>query len=185
VISNVPGAPGLSRAGDLDAPTAVVDHTRAATREEHDRAMAALLDEAGVELVCLAGYMRLLSDWFVDHYPNRIMNIHPSLLPAFPGLHVQRKALRYGMRVSGCTVHFVDKELDHGPIVIQAAVPIEEQDTAETLSARILGQEHRIYPEAVRLWCEDRLTIEGRRVRVRLDEAPPVQHPILRPFPQE
>lgn len=185
VISNVPGAPGLEKAESFDVPTAVVDHRDAASRETHDQAMARLLDKAGVELVCLAGYMRLLSDWFVDHYPWRIFNIHPALLPAFPGLHVQRKALKWGARISGCTVHFVDKELDHGPIVIQAAVPIEEDDTEETLGARILAQEHRIYPEAVRLWCKDRLSIDGRRVRVRLDGTHAEASPILRPHPRD
>jgi len=167
VLANVPDAPGLARARTFDVPTAVVDHTASSSREEHDRRMAERLDAAGVELVCLAGYMRLLSDWFVDHYPDRILNIHPSLLPSFPGLHAQRKALRHGAKVSGCTVHLVDKELDHGAIVIQAAVPVEEGDDEEALAARILRQEHRIYPEAVRLWAEGRLEIDGRRVRVR------------------
>jgi phosphoribosylglycinamide formyltransferase-1 len=181
VLSNVPDAPGLARAQTFDVPTAVVDHTQAATREEHDRRMAERLDEAGVELVCLAGYMRLLSDGFVDHYPDRVLNIHPSLLPAFPGLRVQRKALRYGVRVSGCTVHVVDKELDHGPIVIQAAVPVLDGDDEATLAARILEQEHRIYPEAVRLWAEGRLEIDGRRVRIRGDAAS--GEPLLSPLP--
>jgi phosphoribosylglycinamide formyltransferase-1 len=185
VLSNVPDAPGLERASGLGVPTAVIDHRESATREEHDQAMARVLEAAGVDLVCLAGYMRLLSDWFVDRFPRRILNVHPSLLPSFPGLHVQRKALRYGARISGCTVHFVDKELDHGPIVIQAAVPIEEGDTPDSLAARILEQEHRIYPEAVRLFCEDRLSIEKRRVRVRLDGAPPAAEPILRPYPRD
>jgi phosphoribosylglycinamide formyltransferase-1 len=185
VLSNVPGAPGLEKAGSFGVPTAVIDHRESETREEHDRAMARVLEAAGVELVCLAGYMRLLSDWFVDRFPQRILNIHPSLLPAFPGLHVPRKALRYGARISGCTVHLVDKELDHGPIVIQAAVPVEEEDTPATLAARILEQEHRIYPEAVRLFCEDRLSIEGRRVRVRLEGPPEKAVPILRPAPPD
>jgi phosphoribosylglycinamide formyltransferase-1 len=185
VLSNEPGAPGLEKAGSLGVPTAVIDHRESESREEHDRAMAGVLEAAGVELVCLAGYMRLLSDWFVDRFPQRILNIHPSLLPAFPGLHVQRKALRHGARISGCTVHFVDKELDHGPIVIQAAVPVEEADTPATLAARILEQEHRIYPEAVRLFCEDRLSVEGRRVRVRLDGPPEQAVPILRPAPPD
>lgn len=167
VVSNVPGAPGLDHAAAADVPTAIVDHRDSATREEHDRKVAAVLHEAGVTLVCLAGYMRLLSPWFIREFAGRILNIHPSLLPAFPGLHAQRQAVRHGAKVSGCTVHLVDEGLDSGPIVAQAAVPVEEGDDEDSLSARILEQEHRLYPEAVRLFCEDRIEIAGRVVHIR------------------
>lgn len=171
VISNEPGAPGLARAARHSITTATVDHRTSASREAYDRSLAELFDAGGCDLICLAGYMRLLSPWFVAHYPNRVMNIHPALLPAFPGLEAQRAALEHGAKVSGVTVHFVDAELDHGPIVLQAAVPVEEDDTPETLAARILVQEHVLYPEAVRLFFEGRLRVEGRRVRV-LDVRP-------------
>jgi phosphoribosylglycinamide formyltransferase-1 len=167
VISNEPSAAGLSTARSSGLATAVVDHRESAGREEHDRRVMEILESHNVELICLAGYMRLLSTPFVKAYPGRIMNIHPSLLPAFPGLHVQRKAVKYGVKVSGCTVHFVDEELDHGPIILQKAVEVRDQDTEATLSARILEVEHRLYPEAVRLFFEDRLNIEGRRVIIR------------------
>ena len=134
------------------------------TREEHDRAMAAELRACEVDLVCLAGYMRLLSPWFTREFEGGILNIHPSLLPAFPGLNAQRQAIEYGVKFSGCTVHLVDEELDHGPIVKQAAVPVRPGDTEETLSARILAEEHRIYAEAVALMLSGRFRIEGRRV---------------------
>jgi phosphoribosylglycinamide formyltransferase-1 len=169
VVSNKPSAAALDKARSFDIPTAVVPQKefRGRDREEHDRAVHQVLAEAGVDLICLAGYMRILSPWLVGRYPNRIVNIHPSLLPAFPGLHGQRQALEYGVRVSGCTVHLVDAELDHGPILVQAAVPVLADDTEETLAARILEQEHRIYPLAVRWLCQDRVELEGRRVRIR------------------
>jgi phosphoribosylglycinamide formyltransferase-1 len=167
VVSNEPSAAGLATARSAGIATAVVNHRDSSSREEHDRRVMEILASHDVELVCLAGYMRLLSALFVRAYPYRIMNIHPSLLPAFPGLHVQRKALKYGAKISGCTVHFVDEELDHGPIILQKAVEIRDQDTEATLSARILEVEHRLYPEAVRLYFEDRLSIEGRRVLIR------------------
>src|SRR5262245_18717385 len=163
VISNVPDAPGLTKARDRGVETVALDH-RGHSREEHDRRMQTELERAGVELVCLAGYMRLLSYAFIKSYPNRILNIHPSLLPAFPGLAAQRQAIEYGVKLSGCTVHFVDEELDHGPIVKQAAVPVLPGDTEERLSARILVEEHRIYAEAVALILSGRFRIEGRRV---------------------
>jgi phosphoribosylglycinamide formyltransferase-1 len=173
VVSNKPSAPALEKARSFGVPTAVVPQKefRGRDREEHDRAVQAKLDEAGVEAICLAGYMRILSPWLVEHYRHRILNIHPSLLPAFPGLHGQRQALEYGVRVTGCTVHMVDAELDHGPIIVQAAVPVLPEDTEESLSARILEQEHRIYPLAVRWLCEDRLEVEGRRVRLHGEPA--------------
>jgi phosphoribosylglycinamide formyltransferase-1 len=173
VVSNKPSAPALEKARSFGVPTAVVPQKefRGRDREEHDRAVQAKLDEAGVEAICLAGYMRILSPWLVERYRHRILNIHPSLLPAFPGLHGQRQALEYGVRVTGCTVHMVDAELDHGPIIVQAAVPVLPEDTEESLSARILEQEHRIYPLAVRWLCEDRLEVEGRRVRLHGEPA--------------
>ncbi len=166
VISNVAGAAALERAAEWGIPTAVLDHRALRPREAHERAVAEVLRAHRVDLVCLAGYMRLLSPWLVSEFRGRILNVHPALLPAFPGLDAQRQALAHGAKVSGCTVHFVDEECDHGPIVLQAAVPVEEGDDEETLSARILAEEHRIYPEAVRLFFEGRLAIEGRRVRI-------------------
>jgi phosphoribosylglycinamide formyltransferase-1 len=133
-------------------------------REAYDKLVAAVLEQKKVDLVCLAGYMRLLSPYFVAAFPHRILNIHPSLLPAFPGLEAQRQALEHGAKFSGCTVHFVDENLDAGPIVLQAAVPIEDRDTVETLSERILREEHRIYSDAVRIVLEGRYRIDNRRV---------------------
>jgi phosphoribosylglycinamide formyltransferase-1 len=133
-------------------------------RETYDRQVVAVLNEHKVDLVCLAGYMRLLSPYFVAAFPHRILNIHPSLLPSFPGLESQRQALEYGVKFAGCTVHFVDENLDAGPIVLQAAVPVNDDDTEDPLSARILQEEHRIYSEAVRIVLEGRYKIEGRRV---------------------
>jgi phosphoribosylglycinamide formyltransferase-1 len=133
-------------------------------REVYDRLLGEELQRNGVELVCLAGFMRLLSAGFIRQFPNRILNIHPSLLPAFPGLDAQRQAFEHGVKITGCTVHFVDEDLDAGPIVIQAAVPVLDEDTVETLSARILNEEHRIYSEAIRMVIGGRCRIEGRRV---------------------
>jgi phosphoribosylglycinamide formyltransferase-1 len=141
-----------------------LDHKKFTSREAFDAAAIEILRGRGVALVVLAGFMRLLSPLFVKAYSNRIMNIHPSLLPAFPGLHVQRKALEHGVRFSGCTVHFVNEECDEGPIIIQAAVPVFADDTEASLSARILRQEHRVYPRAIQLYSEGRLRVEGRRV---------------------
>jgi len=167
VLSNVADAPGLERARALGVRTAVVDGRTVKPRAVHERRVIAILREHSIDLVCLAGYMRLLSPQFVAAFPGRILNVHPSLLPAFPGMHAQRQALEHGVRVAGCTVHFVDEECDAGPIVLQAAVPVLDGDTEDTLAARILEQEHRIYPEAVELWAAGRLAIEGRRVRIR------------------
>jgi phosphoribosylglycinamide formyltransferase-1 len=165
VLSNKAGAGGLERAAGFGVATEVVP-SKGLKRRTHEDRVVEVLKRYDVDLICLAGYMRLLSAEMVSQYPDRIMNIHPALLPSFPGLHVQQAALDYGAKVSGCTVHFVDEECDHGPIIIQAAVPILEDDTEETLAARILEQEHRIYPEAVRLFFQGRLRVEGRRVRV-------------------
>jgi phosphoribosylglycinamide formyltransferase 1 len=172
VISNEPAAAGLARAKRHGIDTAVIDHRESASREEHDRRMAEVLDAHGVGLVCLAGYMRLLSGWFASRYQGRVMNIHPALLPSFPGLHGQRKAVEYGVKISGVTVHFVDEQLDHGPIILQAAVPVHDDDNEDALASRILVEEHRIYPEAVRLFFEGRLKLEGRRVRILQPESP-------------
>jgi phosphoribosylglycinamide formyltransferase-1 len=166
VLSNKAAAYGLTRARDHGLPVAVLDHKEFPSREAYDQAVVDLLRARGVELVALAGFMRLLSPVFVKAYSNRIMNIHPALLPSFPGLHVQRKALEHGVRFSGCTVHFVNEECDEGPIIIQAVVPVFSDDSEETLAARILEQEHRIYPRAIQLYAEGRLRIEGRRVIV-------------------
>jgi phosphoribosylglycinamide formyltransferase-1 len=163
VVSNREGAPGIDRAAARGLDARVIP-SRGLEREAYDRQVAAVLHEKRVDLVCLAGYMRLLSPFFVAAFPGRILNIHPSLLPAFPGLESQRQALEHGAKFSGCTVHFVDENLDAGPIVLQAVVPIEDADTPETLSARVLREEHRIYSEAVRIVLESRYRMEGRRV---------------------
>jgi phosphoribosylglycinamide formyltransferase-1 len=163
VVSNREGAAGLERAAERRLPTKVIP-SKGIEREAYDRLVVAALNEARIDLVCLAGFMRLLSPYFISAFRGRILNIHPSLLPAFPGLDAQRQALEYGVKFSGCTVHFVDEDLDAGPILIQAVVPVEPGDTAETLSARILEQEHRIYTEAVQLILSGRYRVEGRRV---------------------
>lgn len=163
VLSNREGAPGIAKARARGIPTQVIP-SKGLEREAYDKLVVAALREKNVDLVCLAGYMRLLSPHFVAAFPNRILNIHPSLLPAFPGLESQRQALEHGAKFSGCTVHFVDENLDAGPIVLQACVPIEDRDTPDTLAERILREEHRIYSEAVRIVLEARYRIEGRRV---------------------
>ena len=163
VICNREGAPGIDRARARGIETRVIP-SKGLQREEHDRLVVATLEERRVELVCLAGYMRLLSPYFIQKFPQRILNIHPSLLPAFPGLEAQRQALEYGVKFTGCTVHFVDENLDAGPIVAQAVVPVRDGDTPETLAARILAEEHRLYTEAVRLVLSGKFQIEGRRV---------------------
>jgi len=163
VISNREGAPGIEKAQQRKIPTRVIP-SKGLEREAYDRQVVAVLTEHKVDLVCLAGYMRLLSAFFVSSFPNRILNIHPSLLPSFPGLESQRQALEYGVKFAGCTVHFVDENLDAGPIVLQAVVPVRDDDTEATLSTRILAEEHRIYAEAVRLVLEGRFKLEGRRV---------------------
>jgi phosphoribosylglycinamide formyltransferase-1 len=168
VVSNVEDAPGLDHARKAGVLHTVVDHRKSPSREEHDRKVAAVLEEAGVTLVCLAGYMRLLSPWFVDRFRHRILNIHPSLLPSFPGLHAQRQALRHGVKITGCTVHLVDEDLDAGPIVLQAAVPVLDGDDEDALSARILEQEHRIYPEALALFCSGKVEVQDRLIRLRV-----------------
>lgn len=163
VLSNRPGAAGLLRAQELGIPTRVVP-SRGLAREEHEAQVLEALREAGVEWVCLAGYMRFLSSNFVASFPNRILNIHPALLPAFPGLDAQRQAWEYGVKVAGCTVHLVDAGLDTGPIVLQKVVEVREDDTPESLAARILEQEHIAYVEALRLLLTRPWTLQGRRV---------------------
>jgi phosphoribosylglycinamide formyltransferase-1 len=166
VVSNRSDAPGLEWARERGLATAVLSHRGFPDREAHDRAVVAALREAGVEWVCLAGYMRLLSSAFIQEYRHRILNIHPALLPAFPGLHAQEQAWSWGVKVSGCTVHLVDEELDHGPIVVQRAVPVLEDDGPEALADRILEQEHRAYPEALRLLLTRSWEVTGRRLAV-------------------
>ena len=166
VLSNRTDAYGLVRAKNHGIATEVLDHKTFPDREAYDQAVVDLLRARGVDLVVLAGFMRLLSPVFVKAFSNRIMNIHPALLPSFPGLHVQKKALEHGVRFSGCTVHFVNEECDEGPIIIQAVVPVFPDDTEETLAARILRQEHRIYPRAIQLYAEGRLRVVGRKVMV-------------------
>ena len=171
VISNTPEARGLTIAAALGIATAVVDHRTHTRREDFEAALAAQIDRCEADLVVLAGFMRMLTPRFVTRYEGRILNIHPSLLPAFPGLHTHRRALEAGVRIHGCTVHFVTPSLDAGPIVIQAAVPVLPDDTEETLAARVLDEEHRIYPQAVRWFCERRLTLTSEG-KVRIDGEP-------------
>jgi phosphoribosylglycinamide formyltransferase-1 len=166
-ITDRPGARALeiARAARVDA--LCIDPRDHPGREAHEKHVLAALEERAVGLVCLAGYMRILSGAFVAHWSGRLLNVHPSLLPAFPGLHAQRQALECGVKIAGATVHFVDEVVDTGPIVLQSAVPVHQDDTEETLSARILAEEHRIYPEAIRLFAEGRLHLKGRRVSIR------------------
>ena len=182
VLSNQADAYGLARAKQHGIATAVLDHKSFASREDYDQAVVDVLRARGVELVILAGFMRLLSPVFIKAYSNRIMNIHPSLLPSFPGLHVQKKALDHGVRFAGCTVHFVNEECDEGPIIIQAVVPVYPDDDEATLAARILKQEHRIYPRAIQLYAEGQLHVTGRKVLVdglTRDESPVLVLPPL------
>ncbi len=164
VLANRSDAPGLQIAAARGIATHAVDHKQFASREAFDVAMAEVIDGFSPDLVVLAGFMRILSESFVRRYEGRLMNIHPSLLPAFPGLHTHRQALEEGVRIHGCSVHFVTPSLDHGPIIVQAAVPVLDGDDEQTLSARVLAQEHRIYPLAVRWFAEDRLRLVGGHV---------------------
>lgn len=165
-ISNRPDAPGLDHARQHGIPAFGFDHRAYPGREAFDQVLAARIDEAGADLIILAGYMRILTEGFVEHYQGRLINIHPSLLPAFPGLDTHAEALAEGVKIHGCTVHFVTSQLDHGPIIIQAAVPVLPGDTPETLAARVLAEEHRIYPLAVRWFAQNRLVISGGVVNV-------------------
>jgi len=170
VISNNPQARGLDIARDRGIAVAAVDHRAFADRAAFDAALAAEIDRYRPDLVVLAGFMRMLTPSFIERYRGRIMNIHPSLLPAFPGLHTHRRALAAGVRIHGCTVHFVTPDLDSGPVIVQAAVPVHPGDTEEQLAARVLAQEHRIYPQTIRWFCEGRLRL-GRNGSVTVDAA--------------
>lgn len=167
VVSNQKEAPGLLFAEQKGIPTAVVSHQDFTNRETFDRALIEVIDTFQPDLVVLAGFMRILSAEFVGHYTHRLMNIHPSLLPAFTGLNTHQRVIDSGVKFSGCTVHFVTETLDHGPIIVQSVVPVLENDTEDTLAARILQEEHQIYPKAVRWFIEDRLEIQGNRVLQR------------------
>jgi phosphoribosylglycinamide formyltransferase-1 len=166
LLSDRAGAPALEIARTHGVPARFVDPGEHPSREAFAKALIGALEEHRVDLVCLAGYMRILTSTFVRHFAGRLLNIHPSLLPAFPGLHAARQALAHGVKMSGATVHFVDDGVDTGPIVLQAAVPVRDDDTEDTLAARILTEEHRLYPEAIRLFAAGRLAVEGRRVRI-------------------
>jgi phosphoribosylglycinamide formyltransferase-1 len=166
VVSNNPQAAGLELARQRGVHAAVVDHRDHPDRDAFDRALAAQIDRHAPDLVVLAGYMRILGTGFVQHYAGRLINIHPSLLPAFTGIHTHRRALAEGVKLHGCTVHFVTAELDHGPIIAQAAVPVLPEDDEDSLAARVLAQEHRILPQAVRWFLEGRLTTHGNRVQI-------------------
>lgn len=171
VISNRPDAAGLATAARAGIATRHLDHKAFAGREAFDAALAECIDGFAPDLVVLAGFMRILSEGFVRHYAGRLMNIHPSLLPSFPGLHTHQRALEEGVRIHGCTVHFVTPTLDHGPVIIQAAVPVLDGDTESSLAARILVQEHKIYPQAVRWFAEGKLTLDDGRVRLAAEAA--------------
>lgn len=164
VLSDVENSMALQRACRHGLEAIHLDPGRYSQRENFERALLELLEEKQVELVCLAGFMRILTPFFLRQFKGKVMNIHPSLLPAFPGLQTQRKALEYGVQFSGCTVHFVDEGVDTGPIIVQAVVPVLVKDTEESLSARILAMEHQIYPQAIQWYAEGRLSLEGRRV---------------------
>jgi phosphoribosylglycinamide formyltransferase-1 len=166
VISNRAEAPGIEAARQRGLNAQVIS-SKGKPREQHDQEVVAALREAGAELIVLAGYMRLLSPWFVRQFPNGIINIHPSLLPAFPGLDAQKQAFEYGVKVSGCTVHFVDEQLDHGAIIVQRTVPVVPEDDEHTLADRILEQEHIAYSEAIRILVEGKYEVEGRKIRTR------------------
>lgn len=172
VLSDKADAFALERARNKGIPAFYVDPKEFVTKSDYESILINLLEEHRVDLVCLAGYMRLVGKKLLGAYPNRVMNIHPALLPSFPGLHGQRDALDYGVKFSGCTVHFVDQGIDSGPIILQAAVPVLDDDTEETLSARILEQEHKIYPQAIQLFAEGRLILEGRKIRIINNENP-------------
>jgi phosphoribosylglycinamide formyltransferase 1 len=166
LITDNPGAYAIERAKKAGIPVHIVDYGAYPEKEAYEQALCREMKELSADLYILAGYMRILGGGIVKNFPGRLMNIHPALLPGFPGLHAQRQALGYGVKISGCTVHFVDEGMDSGPVVVQACVRVEEEDDEEALSARILAMEHLCLPEAIRLFCEDRLMIDGRRVRI-------------------
>ena len=170
VISDVPDAKALDRARSHDIPAITIERKGFDSRDAFESEIATALKSHGTELVCLAGFMRIIGKTLLASFPDRLINIHPALLPSFPGLDGQRQAFDYGVKVSGATVHFVDEKADHGPIILQAAVEVREDDTVDTLKARILEQEHRIYSEAIQLIAEGRVSVEGRRVHIRGDD---------------
>lgn len=172
VLCNRPGAGVIARAEKAGIPCQVLDHTQFADRESFDRRMVAALQEAGAELVVLAGYMRLLTAPFLDAFAMRVVNVHPAVLPSFPGLHGAQDAVDYGVRISGCTVHFVEEKMDSGPVIIQAAVPVNPEECAKSLQQRIQSLEHRIYPQAIQWLAEKRITLDGRRTRLAPGAAP-------------
>ncbi|WP_045212379.1 phosphoribosylglycinamide formyltransferase [Desulfonatronovibrio magnus] len=174
VLSNKNGVYGLERAEKHGLPTKVVKHTAYDSREDFDAALVQLIRESGAEAVILAGFMRILTPHFINSFPDKILNIHPAVLPCFPGVNGQQQAVDYGVKISGCSVHFVDEKMDHGPVVIQAAVPGLHRDDAKTLGARILKMEHRIFPQAIQWLAQGRLSIEGRKVDVKDCPAPMV-----------
>lgn len=165
LVSNVPTAGALARAAELGVDSAVVDHKAYATREAYDAAVVEVLRRAGVQLVCLAGYMRLVTKTFLAAFPDRVLNVHPALLPSFPGLHGARQALEKSVKLTGCTVHVVDEGTDTGPIIAQAAVRVRDDDDESTLQGRIQQEEHRLFPAVVRAWAQGKITVHGRRVR--------------------
>ncbi|MEW5772917.1 MAG: phosphoribosylglycinamide formyltransferase [Thermodesulfobacteriota bacterium] len=167
VFSNKPEAFGLERARRSGIPHASFLHTEFPDRESFDREVVRVIREHGADTIALAGYMRLLTPWFLEQFPGRVINIHPALLPSFPGVHGQADAASYGVKLSGCTVHFVDEKMDHGPAIIQAAVPAHPEDDGSTLGARILEYEHRIYPQALQWFAEGRLSVQGRKVALK------------------
>jgi phosphoribosylglycinamide formyltransferase-1 len=166
VFSNKEAAPGILKAGEWGLETLHLDPKKFPSKEDYDQAIISEVRRREIDLICLAGYMKVLTPRFCDEFAHRIINIHPALLPSFPGLHVQQKAIEWGVRFSGCTVHFVAAEVDMGPIILQAVVPVRQDDTEESLAARILVEEHKIYPESVRLYFEGRIEVRGRRVFV-------------------
>lgn len=172
VVANDPTAKGLDRARAAQIPALVVNHRDFKNRQEFEQAMDAKLNEYGVQLVCLAGFMRILTPWFVDRWLDRLINIHPSLLPAFPGLDTHQKAIDYGVKFAGCTVHFVRSEMDHGPIIMQAAVPVLPDDTEETLAARVLEAEHKMYPAVVRFIADGRVNVHAEKAFVATAVSP-------------
>jgi phosphoribosylglycinamide formyltransferase-1 len=180
VITNNPGAGALDRAGKAGIETLCINHRDFSQREDFDNAVVKALQNADVDLVVLAGFMRIITQTFIDAFPERVINIHPALLPAFPGLHVQQQAIDYGARFSGCTVHFVDGGVDTGPVIIQAVVPVLPDDSADTLAARILEQEHRTYPRAIQLIAEGRVRVDGRQVIIE-PACPPALTSLVNP----
>jgi phosphoribosylglycinamide formyltransferase-1 len=185
MISNNPEAYALVRARKHGIPYTVLEHRDFVTREDFDRKMIEVFNMSGVELVVMAGFMRILSPLFLNAFPMKIMNIHPAILPSFPGIHAQKRAFDYGVKFSGCSVHFADEGVDTGPIIIQAIVPVYDQDTDEILAQRILKEEHRIYPKAIQLYAEGKLEVVGRKVRVkdhRQTDPNPLHNPPLISF---